>query len=202
MIGFMFEDPAARAEAKMRNLIYAINVTLDGCCDHTKFNPDEETLEYFTHLTREADTFLYGRKTYQLMVPYWPDVAKNRSGQTKADYEFAQAFDAVDKIVVFSRSLDNPEGKKTRIVRTSLQEEILKLKKEPGKNIFTGGVTIPSQLVELGLIDEYYFVVHPIVVGEGRRLFEGVSLQKKLQLKLVESKIFKSGCVALRYMKQ
>ncbi|MGB2623167.1 MAG: dihydrofolate reductase family protein [Candidatus Acidiferrum sp.] len=186
----------------MRNLIYAINVTLDGCCDHTKFNPDEETLEYFTHLTREADTFLYGRKTYQLMVPYWPDVAKNRSGQTKADYEFAQAFDAVDKIVVFSRSLDNPEGKKTRIVRTSLQEEILKLKKEPGKNIFTGGVTIPSQLVELGLIDEYYFVVHPIVVGEGRRLFEGVSLQKKLQLKLVESKIFKSGCVALRYMKQ
>jgi dihydrofolate reductase len=197
----MSEDPAARPEARMRNLIYAINVTLDGCCDHTKFNPDEEMLEFFTHLTREADTFLYGRKTYQLMVPYWPDVAKNRSGQTKADYEFAQAFDAVHKIIVFSKSLDGPEGKKTRIVRTDLHDEILKLKQEPGKNILTGGVTIPSQLAELGLIDEYYFVVHPIVVGEGRRLFEGVSLPEKLQVKLVESKIFKSGCVALRYQK-
>jgi dihydrofolate reductase len=186
----------------MRNVIFAINTTLDGCCDHTKFNPDDETLEYFTHLTRDADTFLYGRKTYQLMVLYWPDVAKNRSGQTKADYEFAQAFDAINKIIVFSKSLDSPEGTKTRIVRTSLHDEILKLKQERSKNILTGGVTIPSQLVELGRIDEYYFVVHPIVLGEGRRLFEGISLPEKLQLKLIESKIFKSGCVALHYMKQ
>ena len=186
----------------MRNLIFAINITLDGCCDHTKFNPDEETFQYFTRLTRDADTFLYGRKTYQLMVPYWPDVAKNHSGQTKAGNEFAQAFDAINKIIVFSQSLDSPEGKKTRIVRTSLHDEILKLKQEPGKNIFTGGVTIPSQLVELGLIDEYHFVVHPIVLGEGRRLFEGINLQEKLQLKLVEAKSFKSGCVALRYLKQ
>ena len=185
----------------MRNLIFAINITLDGCCDHTKFNPDEETFEYFTHLTRDADTFLYGRKTYQLMVPYWPDVAKNHSGQTKAENEFAQAFDS-KKLVVFSRSLDSVEGENTRIVRTSLHDEILKLKQEQGKNIFTGGVTIPSQLVELGLIDEYYFVVHPIVSGEGRRLFEGINLQEKLQLRLAESKCFKSGCVALRYLKQ
>jgi dihydrofolate reductase len=186
----------------MRNVIFAINITLDGCCDHTKFTPDEEMFEYFTHLTRDADTFLYGRKTYQLMVPYWPDVAKNQSGRTKAGNEFAQAFDAINKIIVFSQSLDSPEGKKTRIVRTSLHDEILKLKQEQGKNIFTGGVTIPSQLVELGLIDEYHFVVHPIVLGEGRRLFDGVSLPERLQLKLVESKIFKSGCVALRYLKQ
>jgi dihydrofolate reductase len=186
----------------MRNVIFAINTTLDGCCDHTKFNPDDETLEYFTLLTRDADTFLYGRKTYQLMVPYWPDVAKSHSGQTKADYEFAQAFDAINKIIVFSRSLDSPEGKKTRIVRTNLLDEILKLKQEQGKNILTGGVNIPSQLVELGLIDEYRFVVHPIVAGEGRRFFEGINLQERLQLKLVESKIFKSGCVALRYLKQ
>ena len=186
----------------MRNLVYAINTTLDGCCDHTKFNPDEETHEYFTRLTREADTFLYGRKTYQLMVPYWPDVAKSRSGQTKADYEFARAFDAVSKIIVFSRSLDSPEGEKTRIVRAGLRDEIRKLKQEPGKSILTGGVTIPSQLIELGLIDEYYFVVHPIVSGEGRRLCEGINLQKKLQLKLVESAVFKSGCVALHYRKQ
>jgi len=187
---------------QMRNVIFAINSTLDGCCDHTKFNPDKETFEYFTHLTRDADTFLYGRKTYQLMVPYWPDVAKNHSGQTKAEIEFAQAFDAINKIIVFSQSLDSPQGTKTRIVRTSLHDEILKLKQEQGKNILTGGVTIPSQLVELGLVDEYHFVVHPIVLGEGRRLFEGVSLPGRLQLKLVESKIFKSGCVALRYLKQ
>jgi len=191
-------------EWKMRNVIFAINITVDGCFDHTKFNPDEETLEYFTRLTREADTFVYGRKTYQLMVPYWPDVAKNPSGQTKADIEFAQAFDAVNKIIVFSRSLDSPgtEDRKTRIVRTDLRDEILKLKQEQGKNILTGGLTIPLQLVELGLVDESCFVVHPIVLGEGRRLFDGVSLPQRLQLKLVESKIFKSGCVALRYLKQ
>ena len=186
----------------MRNLIFAINTTLDGCCDHTKFNPDDETLEYFTHLTRDADTFVYGRKTYQLMVPYWPDVAKNPSEQTKADIEFAQAFDAINKIIVFSRSLDSPEGKKTRIVRTSLHHEILKLKQEQGGNILTGGVSIPSQLVELGLIDEYHFVVHPIVSGEGRRLFEGISLRESLKIRLVESKSFKSGCIALHCLKQ
>jgi dihydrofolate reductase len=181
----------------MRNLIYAINTTLDGCCDHTKFYPNEDTFAYFTQLTREADTFLYGRKTYQLMVPYWPDVAKEDPSD-----EFAQVFDAVDKIVVFSQSLDSHEGEKTRIVRTSLHDEVLKLKQEPGKNILTGGVTIPSQLAELGLIDEYRFVVHPIVVGDGRRLFEGINLQEKLQLKLVESTVFKSGTVALKYLKQ
>jgi dihydrofolate reductase len=181
----------------MRKLVYAINTTLDGCCDHTKFGPDEETMPYFVQLTRDADTFLWGRTTYQLMVPYWPDVAKEDPSD-----EFAQAFDAVDKIVVFSRSLEKAEGNKTRIVRTNLQEEVLKLKQEQGKNIFTGGVTLASQLAELGLIDEYHFVVHPIVVGDGRRVFEGINLQEKLQLKLVESKTFNSGTVALRYLKQ
>ena len=181
----------------MRKLIYAINTTLDGCCDHTKFGPDEETFPYFTQLTRDADTLLYGRKTYQLMVPYWPDAAKEDPSD-----EFAQAFVAVDKIVVFSRSLDTPENEKTKMVRTGVRDEVLKLKQERGKNILTGGVTIPSQLAELGLIDEYRFVVHPIVIGEGRRVFEGINLQEKLQLKLVESKTFKSGSVALRYLKQ
>jgi dihydrofolate reductase len=184
----------------MRNVIYAINITLDGCCDHTKFNPDEETHEYFTQLLREVDLLVFGRKTYQLMVPYWPDIAKSQS-ETKADIEFAQAFVSRKK-VVFSRSLDGAEDGNTRIVRTNLRDEILKLKREPGKDILVGGVDIPSQLTELGLIDEYRFVVMPIIAGEGRRLMEGVSLQEKLQLKLVESKVFKSGCVALRYLKQ
>ena len=184
----------------MRNVIYAINLTLDGCCDHTKFNPDEELLGHYTQLIRDVDLFIYGRKTYQLMVPYWPDIAKSQS-ETKEDIEFAQAFDS-KKLVVFSRSLDSVEGKKTRIVRTDLRDEILKLKQEPGKDILVGGVDVPSQLMKLGLIDEYRFVVMPIIAGEGRRLFDGVNLQKKLQLKLVESKTFKSGCVALRYLKQ
>lgn len=185
----------------MRNLIYAINVTLDGCCDHTKGIANDEIHEHYAHLLREVDLLVYGRKTYQLMVPFWPDVAKNHSGQTKAMNEFAQAFDS-SKIVVFSQSLDRVEGENTRIVRTNLQDEILKLKQEPGKNILTGGVSLPSQLIELGLIDEYRVVVQPIVVGEGRRLLEDVSLPERLQLKLVESKIFESGFVALRYVKQ
>jgi dihydrofolate reductase len=186
----------------MRNLIFAINTTLDGCCDHTKFYPEEDTMEYFMQLTLDTGTFLYGRKTYELMVPYWPDVAKNPSGDREEDVEFARAFDAVGKIVVFSKSLDSPEGEKTRIVRTGLQDEILKLKQEPGKSIMTGGVDLASQLAALGLIDEYRFVVHPIIVGEGRRVFEGINPQEKLKLKLVESTVFKSGAVALRYLKQ
>jgi dihydrofolate reductase len=184
----------------MRNVIFAINITLDGCCDHTKGFVDEETLEYFTHLTREVDLQVFGRKTYQLMVPYWPEVLKNQSA-TRADTEFARAFDSINKIV-FSRSLDTAEARNTRIVRTNLRDEILKLKQEQGKNILVGGVSVPSQLIELGLVDEFRFVVGPIVAGEGRRLLEAVSLRERLQLKLAESKIFKSGCVALRYLKQ
>ncbi len=186
----------------MRNLIFAINISLDGCCDHDKFNPDEETLNYFTQLTYSADTFVYGRKTYQLMVPYWPEMAESHSG-SKTDNDFADAFNSVNKIVVCARSLA-VKGGKTKIVRTNLEEEILKLKQEPGQNILTGGVSIPSQLMELGLIDEYHFVVHPILAGTGRRLFEGesIGLPEHLQLKLVETKVFKSGVVLLRYLKQ
>jgi dihydrofolate reductase len=183
----------------MRNVIFAINVTLDGCCDHTKQLADDETHEYFTQLLQEVDLLVFGRKTYQLMVPYWPDIAKSQS-ETKAENEFARTFDSINK-VVFSQSLDSAEGN-TKIVRTKPQDEIVRLKQEQGKNILIGGVTVPSQLIELGLVDEYRFVVQPIIAGEGRRLLEGISLQEKLQLKLVESKIFQSGCVALRYLKQ
>lgn len=184
----------------MRKLIFAINTTLDGCVDHTKQHADEETHRYFTHLLRETDLLVYGRKTYQLMVPFWPEVAKNQS-MSQASNEFAQTFDSLNKIV-FSRSLDSAEDINTRIVRSNLRDEILKLKKEQGKNILLGGVGIPSQLIELDLVDEYRFVVGPIVAGAGRRLLEGVSLSEKLQLKLVDTKIFESGCVALRYLKQ
>ena len=183
----------------MRNVIFAINITLDGCCDHTKVIADEETHEYFTNLLRDVDLQVFGRKTYQLMVPFWSEVAKSQS-MTKASNEFAQLFDSINKLV-FSRSLDSAEARNTRIVRTNLRDEILKLKQEQGKNVLVGGVDVSSQLIELGLVDEYRFVVSPIIAGEGRRLLEGVNLHDRLQLKLVDSKIFKSGCVALRYLK-
>ena len=184
----------------MRKLIFAINITLDGCCDHTKVIADEETHEYFTNLMRDVDLQVFGRVTYQLMVPFWPEVAKNQS-MTKAENEFARTFDSINKIVV-SRSLESAEDKNTRIVRANLRDEILELKREQGKHILVGGVDIPSQLIELGLVDEYRFVVSPILAGEGRRLLEGVNLPERLQLRLVDSRIFKSGCVALRYVKQ
>lgn len=185
----------------MRKLIFAINVTLDGCCDHTKSVPDEELHEYHTQLLRDVDVLVFGRKTYELMVPYWPDVAKNQSGQA-SENEFARAFVSVKNIVVFSRTLDRAEGSNTRIVRSDLKDEILRLKQEPGKDLLTGGVSIPSQLIELGLVDEYRFIVQPIVVGAGRRLLDRVDLAEWLQLKLVDSKIFHSGTIALRYVRQ
>src|SRR5687768_8008122 len=183
----------------MRKLVFAINLTLDGCCDHTKGIADEYVHNFHTQLLLDADTFLYGRKTYELMVPFWPEVAKNNSAETKAMNDFAQAFVSIKEIVVFSRSLQGVEEKNTRIVQGDLRKEILKLKQQEGKNILTGGVDIPSQLIQLGLVDEYYFVIQPLVVGEGRRLLESASLQQKLRL--VESKVFASGCVALRYTK-
>lgn len=193
----------------MRNVVFAINISLDGCCDHTKSvlkgSSDgsnqgmQEILEHYTQQLQEADLLVYGRKTYQLMVPFWPDVAKNRS-MPKAAIDFADTFDSIPKLV-FSRSLESA-GANTRIARTNLQGEILKLKQEPGKHIWLGGVDLPSQLVELGLVDEYRVVVMPVIAGEGRRLFDGVSLPESSQLKLVDSKILKSGCVALRYLKQ
>lgn len=194
--------PAGRVselgDACMRNVIFAINVTLDGCCDHTKQYADDETHEYFTNLMRDVDLLVFGRKTYELMVPFWPEVAQNQS-MTKATNEFARAFDSRKKLV-FSRSLDRAEDKNTRIVSSGPGDEILRLKQEQGKSILVGGVDIPSQLVEHGLIDEYCFVVSPIVAGEGRRLFDHLRLRESLQLKLVDSRSLKSGCVALRYL--
>jgi len=185
----------------MRNVIYAINLSIDGCCDHTKLTGYEEDLDFFANLILDAGLLAYGRITYQLMVPYWPDIAKNPSGQTKADIEFARVFDSAQK-VVFSQSLDKVEDKNSRIVRTKAEDEIVKLKQEKGKNILLGGVALPSYLIQLGLVDEYLFVVQPVIAGEGRRLLDGINLPEKLKLKLVKSDILKSGCVALRYLRQ
>lgn len=184
----------------MRKLVYAINLTLDGCCDHTKGIPDEELHDYYTQFFKEADLLVYGRKTYELMVPFWPDMAKDHSGQTKALNDFADAFTAMDK-VVFSTTLENAADEKTRIVRMGLHDEIVKLKQEEGKNILLGGADLPSQLIQMGLVDEFAFVIQPVIAGAGRRLLDTTILQESLQLKMIESKILKSGSIAVRYAK-
>jgi len=185
----------------MRKLIYAINQTLDGCYEHTQVPPpNAELFEYYVDLVRNAGAFVYGRKTYQLMVPYWPDVLNDESS-TKDDIEFAEAFCAVDKMVVFSRSLDKAEGKNTEIIRNNIEEEVFKLKQQEGKYILTGGIDIPSQLMQLGLVDEFLIVVNPVIAGEGKRLMECVAPPRRAQLKLVETKVFESGCIFLRYVK-
>jgi dihydrofolate reductase len=180
----------------MRKLIYGINLTADGCCDHTKGIAGEDIHTYFTDLMQDVDLIIYGRKTYELMVPYWPDVARSRSG-SKTDIAFAERFTAIDKIV-FSRTLEQVEGN-TTILRGNLADEVRRLKQSPGKNISIGGVDLPEQLIALGLVDEFYFVVHPVLAGKGRRLLNGTSLQEQLNLKLAGSQTLRSGCVALHY---
>ena len=184
----------------MRKIVFAINITADGYCDHTDMIADEELHQYFTAVLRNASLLLFGRVTYQLMVPYWPDVAKNQS-ETEATNEFARVFDSLDK-VVFSTTLKHVGGNNTRIVRANVAEEVLGLKQQPGKDIGVGSLSIASQLSERGLIDEYRFVVHPVIAGKGPRLFETVKLQDRLQLDFVGSKTFQSGAVALHYRKR
>ena len=183
----------------MRKAVFAINITTDGYCDHRDGIVDEEVLHFFTGLLRKASLLLFGRITYQLMVPYWPDIAKNQS-ETEAANEFARVFDSLDK-VVFSTTLKHAEGNKTRIVGGNIVEEVLALKQQPGKDISVGGLSIASQLSEHGLIDEYHFVVHPVVAGQGPRLFETVKLQDRLQLDFIGSENFQSGVVVLHYRK-
>ncbi|WP_316784996.1 dihydrofolate reductase family protein [Pedobacter frigiditerrae] len=182
----------------MRNVIYGMNISIDGNCDHTKANPDEELYEYFTHQMDDVDLIVYGRKTYELMMPYWPEVEKTQSG-TKASNEFAARHNAINKIIV-SQTLKNVAGD-TKIISDNLEAEIIKLKQESGKKISIGGVSLRSQLMVLGLIDEYYFVIHPIIAGNGKHLLEDITLQENINLKLADVKIFKSGCVGLHYLK-
>jgi dihydrofolate reductase len=183
----------------MSKVVFAFNFTADGYCSHTDMVADEQLHEYFTGVLHNASLLLYGRITYQLMVPYWPEIAKTQS-ETAASNEFARVFDSLDK-VVFSTTLKHAEGDNTRIVRSNLAQEVLTLKQKPGKDICVGSLSIASQLSELGLIDEYQFVVHPVVAGRGPRLFETVKPQDRLQLDFVGSETFQSGVVAIRYRK-
>ena len=178
----------------MRNVVFAINITVDGCCGHESVVADDELHEYFTGLLRDSDIEIFGRNTYHLMYPYWHDVAINQS-ESKATNEFARTFDSIPKIV-FSTTLKNVEWNNTTLLRSNLQEEVLRLKQQPGKSISVGGLNIASQLAQSGLIDEYHFLIQPIIAGKGPRLFES---GKDFTLELVGSKTFNSGVVALRY---
>jgi len=182
----------------MRKIIYGINLTADGCCDHTKGIAGEDIHQYFTDLMKNVDLIVYGRITYELMVPYWPEVAMSQQG-SKTELDFAQTFDAIPK-VVFSKTLTNVPAD-TTIIRDNLVVEVLKLKQQRGKNISIGGVDLPSQLIALGLVDEFYFVIHPVLAGEGRRLLIDTQLIDSYKLKLVETKSLPSGAVALHYVK-
>jgi dihydrofolate reductase len=180
----------------MRSVVFAINITVDGCCGHELGVVDDELHEYFTGLLRDSDIEIFGRNTYQLMYPYWHEVAIQQS-ESKVTNEFALAFDAIPKIV-FSTTLKSVEWNNTTLLHSNLQEEIVKLKGQPGKNISIGGLNIASQLAQAGLIDEYRFLIHPIIAGKGPRLFETV---KGFSLELIGSRTFRSGVVELHYKK-
>ncbi len=184
----------------MRKVVFGINITADGFCDHRDGIADDELHGYFTGLLRNAGVLLCGRVTYQLMVPYWPDVARSQS-ESKVTTEFARVFDALEK-VVFSRTLKQAPGSNARIARANVAEEVLALKQMPGKDICAGSLSIASQLSECGLIDEYHFVVHPVVAGKGPRLFDAVTPEHTLRLDLIGVKTFQSGVVALHYRKR
>jgi dihydrofolate reductase len=180
----------------MRKVTFAINITLDGYCSHESGIADDELHEYFTGLLRDSDVEIFGRNTYHLMYPYWHDVAVNQS-ETEVINEFARTFDSISKIV-FSTTLKSVEWNNTTLLHSNLREEIMKLKGQPGKNISVGSLNIASQVAGWDLIDEYHLVFHPVIAGKGPRLFEsGINLT----LKLVGSKTFRSGVVALHYEK-
>jgi dihydrofolate reductase len=183
-------------EGPMRKVVFAINITIDGYCGHESGIADDELHEYFTGRLRDSSVDIIGRNTYHLMYPYWHNIAVNQS-ETAVINEFARTFDAIPKIV-FSTTMKSVEWNNTTLLHSNLREEIMKLKEQPGKNISIGSLNIASQVAGWNLIDEYHFVVHPVIAGKGPRLFESV---ENHPLKLVASKTFHSGVVALHYKK-
>jgi dihydrofolate reductase len=178
----------------MRPLRYSINVTLDGCCDHRAIPADEDLHRHAAESLSQADALLFGRVTYEMMESAWrpPALAGARPDWMEP---FAQTIDAAKKYVV-SSTLKQVDWN-AELVRGDLGEAVEQLKQESGQGLFVGGVKLPLALTELGLIDEYEFVVHPRLAGRGPTLFSGLS--KQVDLKLVSRLEFGSGAVAMRY---
>ena len=179
----------------MRKLIAAINMTLDGFCDHTATIADDELHLHYNELLSNADTLLFGRITYQLMESYWPSVVKNPTGSKPTD-EFAVLIDNISKIV-FSRTLKNVDWKNTKLKKEVIKEEVLELKQQAGKNILVGSPSLIVALMNLDLIDEYQLSVQPIILGNGLPLFKNV--KERVNLKLLRTKTFGCGAVTLYY---
>lgn len=177
----------------MRRLRYCINVTLDGCCDHRAVTPDEEMHRYHAENLQRADALLYGRVTYEMMEAGWrhpwPD------GRPSWMEPFADVIGAAKKYVV-SSTLPSVDWN-AELLRGDLRSNVERLKQQPSGHILTGGLTLPLALAELGLIDEYDFLVQPKIVGRGPKLFDGLS--KAVDLKLVNRRELSSGAVALHY---
>ncbi len=181
----------------MRPLRYSINVTLDGCCDHRVMIPDEELHHHFAADLERADALLFGRVTYDMMEAAWRQPATGTWPDWMADWmiPFARAIDSAKKYVV-SSTLDHVDWN-AELVQDDLGKAVQQLKREPGRGLAVAGVTLPLALADLGLIDEYEFVVQPILAGHGPTLLAG--LRERLELNLVGRQEFRSGAVALRY---
>ena len=178
----------------MRKLIAAMNMTLDGFCDHTAMTADDEIHEHYTDLLRDADTLIYGRKTFQLME-YWRSVVENPTG-IKATDDFAMTIDGCAKIV-YSRTLKSVDWQYTELKREIDKDELLELKDQPGKDILVGSPSMIVELANRGIVDEFQFSVHPTVVGSGLALFQNVS--DRIDLKLIDTKVFGCGAITLYY---
>jgi dihydrofolate reductase len=182
----------------MRKLIAAINMTLDGFCDHTAGIADDELHQHYNEILSTADTILWGRTTYQLMESYWPAIVKNPTGNKPED-EFAVLIDNISKIV-FSRTLNTVDWKNTILKKEVVKEEFLELKQSRNsgsKNILAGSPSLIVALTQLDLIDEYQLCVQPIILGRGLPLFKNV--KDRINLKLLKTKPFGSGAVTHYY---
>ena len=183
-----------RYSYRMRPLRYSINVTLDGCCDHRAILPDEDLHRHAAESISQADALLLGRETYEMMEAAWRQPAPP-GAMPEWTKPFGRAIDAAKKYVV-SSTLDRVDWN-AELLRGDLEKAVQQLKQKPGKGLFVGGVKLPQALAELGLIDEYEFVVHPRLAGHGPTLFAGLS--KPLDLRLVSRLEFGSGVVAMQY---
>jgi len=178
----------------MRKVIAALNMTLDGFCDHTAGIPDEKIHQHYSELLGQGDAILYGRTTYQLME-FWRAILENPS-EEKSMNDFARAIDIIPKIV-FSHTLKNVEWESATIAKRDLKDEVLELKQQSGKDIFIGSRSLIIQLIKLNLIDELQLCIYPVVVGKGLPLFEDIN--DRIIFKLIKNKIFSGGAVILYY---
>jgi dihydrofolate reductase len=179
----------------MRKLVAAINMTLDGFCDHTSMIADDEIHQHYNELLLHAGTLLYGRTTYQLMESYWPSIVKNPTGNKPAD-EFAVIIENISKIV-FSHTLKKVDWKNSRLAKGSLKEEVSALKQQTGKDILAGSPSVIAALTQLDLVDEYQLCVHPVISGKGLTLFKNIT--DRMNLKLLKTKTFDAGGILLYY---